>query len=219
MPRKKRHTGAIGEQVHKHLLHHGIETPCLMQQRESADSQIAQSFKDIMIQLGLQMSDDSLQDTPKRVAKMFTQEVFYGLNYDNFPKLGHFNNSYRYNEMLSVSCTVKSMCEHHFVPFMGVAHIAYIPNTKVLGLSKFNRITDFFCRRPQVQERLTAQIHRSLQYILETEDVAVWIKAQHLCVFIRGVQDENSETVTSAVGGRFFKIPSLRNEFLALTAR
>lgn len=208
---------ALGQEVHDVLKDRGIETP-IMEPMEDADGIIKQSMRMMMLALGLDVLDnDSLEGTPERVAKMYTQEIFWGLNYANFPKMTTIENKMRYDEMISCKCTVKSMCEHHFVPFIGIAHVAYIPNTKVLGLSKFNRVVDFFSRRPQVQERLTAQIQYALGYVLGTSDVAVVVKAQHYCVHLRGVQDTNSETITSAMGGKFFSIPTLRQEFLALT--
>jgi len=167
--------------------------------------------------LGLDLSDDSLSETPKRVAKMYTQEVFWGLNYANWPTMTAIQNKMGYDELLATKCTVRSMCEHHLVPFIGVCWIGYLPKTKVLGLSKFNRLVDFFSRRPQVQERLTAQITAALQLILETNDVACVIHAHHYCVHLRGVQDTISKTVTSQMGGKFLKTPALRQEFLDLT--
>lgn len=207
----------LGQKVHKLLLKHKIETPASQKMHEDVERGIANQFIGILNLLGLDYTNDSLSETPKRVAKMYAQEIFYGLNYENFPKVTTIQNKMRYDEMIAVTCSVKSMCEHHFVPFIGVAHVAYIPNTKVLGLSKFNRIVDFFSRRPQVQERLTAQIQKTLEFVLGTRDVAVVVKAQHYCVHLRGVQDEKSETVTSAMGGKFFSKPALRQEFLALT--
>lgn len=207
----------LGEQVHAMLVSKGIETPMRGAMAERADQDIIESYQVILHALGLDSLDDSLRRSPERVAKMYTQEIFWGLNYANFPKCSAIDNKMRYDEMISCRCTVKSMCEHHFVPFIGIAHVAYIPNTKVLGLSKFNRVVDFFSRRPQIQERLTAQIQKTLELILGTEDVAVVVKAQHYCVHLRGVEDTNSETVTSAMGGKFFKVATLRQEFLALT--
>lgn len=207
----------LGVEIHRLLVNKGLETPITRPIAENADTTIISSFAQIMDALGLDLDDDSLCDSPKRVAKMFTQEIFWGLNYQNFPRMTTIDNKMKYDEMISCRCTVKSMCEHHFVPFIGIAHIAYIPDTKVLGLSKFNHIVNFFSRRPQVQERLTAQIQESLEHILGTADVAVVVKAQHYCVHLRGVEDTNSETVTSAMGGKFFTVPTLRQEFLALT--
>lgn len=210
----------LGNQIRELLISLGIETPLFITPTKSRglrQQEIETSFGGIMVNLGLDLNDDSLSDTPKRVAKMYCEEIFQGLNYNNFPKITTIENRMQYDEMVSVKCQVKSMCEHHFVPFIGTAYIAYIPGTKILGLSKFNRITDFFSRRPQVQERLTAQIHATLCHILGTEDVAIVLKAIHYCVHLRGVQDTTSNTVTSKLSGKFRTIPEARTEFLALT--
>jgi GTP cyclohydrolase I len=204
--------------IRQNLIALGIETPIRYNEMTS-DSRtlIRSSVANIMNTLGLDMEDDSLKDTPSRVAKMYCDEVFKGLDYDNFPNCTTIDNKMQYNEMIATKASVYSICEHHFVPFVGSAWIAYIPNTKILGLSKFNRVTDFFSRRPQVQERLTAQIAATLQHVLETDDVAVVIKATHMCVGLRGIQDHDSQTITSQMGGKFFTESALRQEFLALT--
>jgi len=208
----------LGAQIRDLLTTQGIETPYAKDIGTPNIASIAGWFEQIMGELNLDVSnDDSLRDTPNRVAKMYCQEIFYGLDYDNFPKITTVENKFSYDEMLVTKCQVRSLCEHHFVPFMGSAHISYIPRTKVLGLSKFNRIVDFFSRRPQIQERLTAQIHSTLCHILETEDVAIVIKATHYCVHLRGVQDSTSGTVTSKLSGKFRTVPEARQEFLALT--
>lgn len=212
----------LGSQVHKHLVKLGIETPMLRQDLSGIETmnklnEIQENMRCVLTSLGMNMRDDSLAETPKRVAKMYCQEIFQGLDYHNFPKMTVIENKMKCNEMVAGQCSIKSMCEHHLVPFIGIAHIAYIPKTKILGLSKFNRLADFFARRPQVQERLTMQISAALQFVLGTMDVAVVVKATHFCVKLRGVQDENSETTTSQMGGRFMKKPELRAEFLALT--
>lgn len=161
-------------------------------------------FREIMLTLGLDLTDDSLNGTPKRVAKMYVQEIFSGLNPDNKPKIALFENKYKYKEMLvEKDITFYSNCEHHFVPIIGKAHVAYIANGSVIGLSKINRIVQFFAKRPQVQERLTVQIANDLKRALGTEDVAVVIDAVHLCVSSRGVEDINSKTVTSHFSGKF----------------
>lgn len=211
-------SSSIGAQIRDLLQAQGIETP-MFQHTQDGVSQaiIEESFEKIMIQLGLNTLDDSLAESPKRVAKMYCTEIFQGLNYDNFPKITTVENKFSYDEMLVTKCQVRSICEHHFVPFMGTAYIAYIPSTKVLGLSKFNRVVDFFSRRPQIQERLTAQIHSTLAYILDTQDIAVVIRAVHYCVHLRGVQDSTSNTVTSKLSGKFRTVPEARQEFLALT--
>lgn len=165
---------------------------------------IAGHFAEIMTTLGLDLTDDSLKGTPSRVAKMYVDEIFSGLLPENKPKVALFDNKYAYNEMLvEKNITLYSNCEHHFVPIIGRAHIGYISSGKVIGLSKLNRIAQYFAKRPQVQERLTMQIGHELQNILETQDVAVIITAEHLCVSSRGIQDVNSETVSAFFGGKF----------------
>lgn len=167
---------------------------------------IEQHFREIMYTLGLDLTDDSLKGTPARVAKMYVDEIFSGLDPANEPKIALFENKYKYNEMLvEKNITLFSNCEHHFVPIIGRAHIAYISNGKVIGLSKLNRIAQYYSKRPQVQERLTVQIGKHLQQILETESVAVIIDAEHLCVSSRGIQDVNSSTVSAFYGGEFEK--------------
>ncbi|MFT6203517.1 MAG: GTP cyclohydrolase I [Spirosomataceae bacterium] len=177
---------------------------------------IARHFKEIMNILGLDLQDDSLKGTPKRVAKMYVKELFSGLNPDNKPAITLFENSYKYNEIL-VEKDIKlySNCEHHFVPIIGFAHIGYVSSGKVIGLSKLHRIVDYFARRPQVQERLTNQIAIALKDALDTEDVAVVIHADHQCVSMRGVKDQTSSTITSYFGG-IFESAEKRNEFLNL---
>jgi GTP cyclohydrolase I len=183
----------------------------------SEDEKIAaieERFAEIMDILGLDLTDDSLRGTPKRVAKMYVKEIFNGLNPANKPKMALFENKYKYNEMLvEKNISFYSNCEHHFVPIMGKAHIAYISNGTVVGLSKLNRLVDYFAKRPQVQERLTMQIAKELQKDLGTDDVAVLIDAKHLCVASRGVEDDTSSTVTAFYGGKF-KDEKVREEFL-----
>jgi len=184
---------------------------------QSEDEKIAaieERFAEIMDILGLDLTDDSLRGTPKRVAKMYVKEIFNGLNPANKPKMALFENKYKYNEMLvEKNISFYSNCEHHFVPIMGKAHIAYISNGTVVGLSKLNRLVDYFAKRPQVQERLTIQIAKELQKDLGTDDVAVLIDAKHLCVASRGVEDDTSSTVTAFYGGKF-KDEKVREEFL-----
>ncbi|WP_128543469.1 GTP cyclohydrolase I FolE [Larkinella soli] len=176
---------------------------------------IEKHFREIMNILGLDLTDDSLKGTPKRVAKMYVKEIFSGLNPVNKPKVTLFDNKYQYNEMLvEKGITVQSHCEHHFVPILGKAHVAYISSGKVIGLSKLNRIVQHFAKRPQVQERLTVQIAKELKKVLKTEDVAVVIDARHLCVSMRGVQDVNSSTVTVHYSGKFKDDELTRQEFL-----
>ena len=168
----------------------------------------------IMETLGLDLTDDSLMGTPKRVAKMFVNEIFSGLDPDKKPSASTFDNKYKYGEMLvEKNITVYSTCEHHLLPIVGKAHIAYISNGTVVGLSKMNRIVDYFAKRPQVQERLTIQVVKELQKVLNTQDVACVIDAKHLCVNSRGIRDVASSTVTSEFGG-IFKIKETKREFL-----
>lgn len=175
---------------------------------------IKKDVENIMQTLGLDLTDDSLKGTPNRVAKMFVQEIFGGLHPDRKPKASTFSNKYKYNEMLvEKNITVYSTCEHHLLPIVGKAHIAYISNGTVVGLSKMNRIVDYYAKRPQVQERLTIQVVRELQKVLNTEDVACVIDAKHLCVNSRGIRDVDSSTVTSEFGG-VFKDPATKREFL-----
>lgn len=171
-------------------------------------------FEKIMEALGLDLSDDSLKGTPKRVAKMYIKELFKGLDPANKPSMSTFENKYQYNRMLvEKNITVYSNCEHHFLPIVGRAHVAYIPNGRVIGLSKINRIVDYFARRPQVQERLALQVLNELKIALSTEDVAVYIDAEHLCVNSRGVQDQTSLTITVEYSGKF-KEEETKKEFL-----
>lgn len=161
-------------------------------------------FKEIMETLGLDLSDDSLQGTPSRVAKMYVKEIFSGLNPDNFPKISLFKNTYGYHGMLiEKDIEIYSCCEHHFLPIVGKAHVAYFPGKKVIGLSKINRIVKHYAKRPQVQERLTVDIVNALKGVLQTEDVAVYIEAKHFCVAARGAEDTKSCTVSSHLSGRF----------------
>ena len=175
---------------------------------------IEKHFKEIMLILGLDLKDDSLKGTPNRVAKMYVKEIFSGLNPANRPEARLFENKYKYNEMLvEKDITFYSTCEHHFVPIIGKAHVAYISSGKVIGLSKINRIVQHYAKRPQVQERLTMQIANDLKETLQTDDVAIIIDALHLCVASRGVNDTNSRTVTSHYSGKFQK-KGMKSEFL-----
>ena len=195
-----------------------IDTPMVASAFDMSDdekiAQIEYHFRHIMETLGLDLTDDSLNGTPKRVAKMYVKEIFSGLDPKNMPKIALFENKYQYNEMLvEKNITFYSNCEHHFVPIFGKAHVAYIANGQVIGLSKLNRIVQHFAKRPQVQERLTMQIAKELQKILGTDDVAVMIDAKHLCVSSRGVKDESSTTITSYYGGKF-QVEATKAEFL-----
>lgn len=175
---------------------------------------IRENIREVMLTLGLDLDDDSLKGTPDRVAKMFVKEIFGGLHPERRPKSSTFDNKYKYGEMLvEKNITVYSTCEHHLLPIVGKAHVAYISNGKVVGLSKMNRIVDYYAKRPQVQERLNIQIVRELQQVLGTEDVACVIDAKHLCVNSRGIRDVESSTVTAEYGGKF-KDEAVRREFL-----
>lgn len=175
---------------------------------------IEKNFREIMHVLGLDLNDESLKDTPRRVAKMYVKEVFSGLNPENKPKATAFTNNFKFKEMLvEKDITIYSYCEHHFVPIFGKAHIAYFPNGHVIGLSKLNRIAQYFAKRPQVQERLTIQIANELKETLGTEDVAIIIDANHMCVSSRGVNDVNSSTITSSFNGKFMN-EAVRSELL-----
>ena len=213
---------SLGKEVHAYFVKQGLETPMTDQVKQSAEKKIAaitDSFSDIMIELGLDTTDDSLMDTPKRVAKMYVNEIFYGLNYDYFPKCTAIENKMKTNGsfLLEKNINVQSNCEHHFVVIDGLATVAYIADKKLLGLSKLNRIVQFFAKRPQVQERLTEQIRATIQYVAQTDDVAVYVDAKHWCVKSRGIQDQTSSTVTLSVGGVFAeKTSEIRKEFLNL---
>ena len=195
-----------------------IDTPLVKTAFDKSDEEkmdiIQGHFKAIMETMGLDLADDSLKGTPKRVAKMFIKEIFSGLNPANKPSIALFENKYKYNEMLvEKNISFYSNCEHHFVPIIGKAHLAYISNGKVIGLSKLNRLVQYFAKRPQVQERLTVQIAKELQAALGTEDVAIVIDAKHLCVASRGVEDNTSSTITAFYGGKF-KEEKRKEEFL-----
>ncbi len=212
----------LGQQVHEHLVKCGVETPMtnmVQSDRKEKISYIEDRFKDIMSALGLDLSDDSLMDTPKRVAKMYVNEIFWGLDYEAFPKCTTVDNKMKYDEMVvERNVNVQSNCEHHFVIIDGVGTIAYIPNQKVLGLSKINRVVEYFSKRPQIQERLTEQVYHALQFILDTDNIAVVIHAQHFCVKSRGVEDTGSSTVTSKLGGVFKTDPNVRTEFMRMVS-
>ncbi len=203
--------------VRKALLERGLETPMIQNglTRDEKYRRIVQSFTEITRTLGLDLNDDSLAETPHRIAKMYVDEIFSGLDYAQFPKISVIANKMQVEEMVQVdSIDVVSTCEHHFVTIDGLARVAYIPKDKVIGLSKINRIVRFFAQRPQVQERLTQQILVALQALLDTDDVAVTIDAVHYCVKSRGVMDSNSRTRTTSLGGAFKSNASTRAEFL-----
>lgn len=199
------------------LIARGLETPMIENQlsAEEKRQRIQAHFAEIMKVLGLDLRDDSLMDTPRRIAKMYVHEIFGGLDYANFPKLTVVENKMQVEEMVRVDgIDLSSTCEHHFITIDGTASVAYIPQRKVIGLSKINRIVAFFAQRPQIQERLTEQVLLALQTLLDTRDVAVSISAVHYCVKARGVMDSNSATTTTALGGVFKTSPDTRREFL-----
>ena len=203
--------------VREALLERGLESPMIQNglTRDEKYRRIVQSFTEITRTLGLDLNDDSLAETPHRIAKMYVDEIFSGLDYAQFPKISVIANKMQVEEMVQVdNIDVVSTCEHHFVTIDGLARVAYIPKDKVIGLSKINRIVRFFAQRPQVQERLTQQILVALQALLDTDDVAVTIDAVHYCVKSRGVMDSNSRTRTTSLGGAFKSNASPRAEFL-----
>jgi GTP cyclohydrolase I len=207
----------LGQEIHNHLILQGVETPAVETATSYQDKVniIESKFHDIMETLGLDLTDDSLADTPSRVAKMYVGEIFWGLEYNAFPKCTTVENKMNYDEMVvERNINVQSNCEHHFIVIDGFATVAYIPNSKVLGLSKINRIVEYFSKRPQIQERLTEQVYHALQYILKTNNIAVVIDAQHYCVKSRGIADVGSSTVTSKLGGCFKTDPAVRAEFM-----
>jgi GTP cyclohydrolase I len=209
---------AEAEAVRQALQERGLETPLVRNglSRDEKYQRIVASFTDITETLGLDLADDSLQETPHRIAKMYVDEIFSGLDYTQFPKISVIDNKMQVEEMVLIDdIDLVSTCEHHFVTIDGSAKVAYIPGDKIIGLSKINRIVRFFAQRPQVQERLTQQILVALQTLLETEDVAVTINAVHYCVKSRGVMDSNSTTRTTALGGAFKSDGHTRAEFIS----
>jgi GTP cyclohydrolase I len=211
----------LGKLVHAHLTNVGVETPVVLDKLHATDkskiAKIEKNVRAIMETLGMDLADDSLIETPARVAKMYVQEIFRGLNYENFPKCTAVDNKMKYDEMvLERNITAISSCEHHLVTIDQKVDIAYIPKDKVLGLSKLNRLAKFFAQRPQIQERYAEQLFHALEYILDTQDIAVVVKGKHYCVAQRGVEDTSSYTITSKLGGKFKSDPSLRKEFMDL---
>ncbi|MBJ7536700.1 GTP cyclohydrolase I FolE [Marinomonas transparens] len=204
--------------VREALVNSGLETPMIDNGLTTEEKyfRIKSAFTDIVETLGLDLNDDSLCETPHRIAKMYVKEIFSGLDYSQFPKITVIENKMKVDEMVKVKdISFTSTCEHHFVTIDGMAKVAYLPNDKIIGLSKINRIVRFFAQRPQVQERLTQQILVTLQALLETEDVAVSINAVHYCVKARGVMDASSSTQTTALGGMFKRSDKTRGEFLS----
>ncbi|MDP4529580.1 GTP cyclohydrolase I FolE [Alkalimonas delamerensis] len=203
--------------VQQALMQLGLETPMIENglSPEEKYQQIIRLMTEVMTTLGLDLTDDSLQETPHRIAKMFVHELFAGLNYSNFPKIALIDNKMGSSEMVKVrGIAVNSTCEHHFVTIDGVAKVAYIPAKRIIGLSKLNRVVRFFAQRPQVQERLTQQVLVALQSLLDTDNVAVHICATHYCVKARGVMDAQSVTETTVLGGLFKTNPAIRAEFI-----
>jgi GTP cyclohydrolase I len=223
---KDKTDSVLGWEVHDHLRSLGIETPMNPNVTDMMDKQklslLEDHFEKIMELLGLDMQNDSMQDSPRRLAKMYVNELFWGMDHHNFPKCTAITNSLKdintnQSFVLERGIRINSTCEHHFVPIQGKATVAYLPREKMLGLSKLNRIVEYFARRPQVQERMTEQIKAAIMYVAETSDVAVYIDAEHFCVKTRGIQDVDCSTVTLAVGGIFTGDTSdIRREFLNL---
>lgn len=212
------HISPEAQSVRNALLKKGIETPTvsLVKSKDERRAEIQQHMRKVLELLGLDLGDDSLEETPHRLAKMYVDEIFSGLDYSTFPKITKIKNQMKVSEMVLVDdVTLTSTCEHHFVTIDGKVSVAYYPKNWVIGLSKINRVVQFFAQRPQVQERFTEQILTAFQTILETDDVAVYVKATHFCVKCRGVRDTNSQTITSAYGGVFLQDRETRKEFLA----
>lgn len=210
---------ALGAEVFKHMTSLKLETPtvkaALDVDNHTKIAKIESLIKEALEVLGLDLTDDSLEETPKRIAKMWVLETNWGLHPANFPKSTTVENKFSRGQMVKVGdVSVLSTCEHHLLPFLGVAHIAYIPNEVVLGTSKLNRIVEYYSRRPQVQERLTEQIIEALKYVLKTENVGIVIHAEHMCVKTRGVQDSSYMT-TSSLSGTFLNDPTCRSEFMS----
>jgi GTP cyclohydrolase I len=209
----------LGRAIRQHLVSMGVETPIVdsalaVENKKKIDI-LEQAFTQIWQTVGMDLSDDSLAETPNRMAKMYINEIYFGLKEENFPKCTTVQNKMSYDEMVvERNINVQSNCEHHGVVIDGLATVAYIPNKKVLGLSKINRIVEYFSKRPQIQERLTEQIYHALQYILDTDNIGVVINAQHYCVKSRGIQDTGSSTTTSKLGGVFRTDSSVRLEFM-----
>jgi len=208
----------LGRKVNAYLKEKGVQTPFSSYYEFDTEKKIVEVaglFEEIIKILGLDLEDDSIQETPMRVGKMFVNELYWGLDFDNFPKITTVENKMKYNEMvIERNIKIFSNCEHHFITIDGICNIGYIPRNKVLGLSKLNRIVEYFARRPQIQERLGEQIYYALEYILETPDIAVTITANHYCVKSRGVGDVNSSTSTSKMGGIFLSNSNAKQEFL-----
>ena len=216
---KTKTNSELGIKIQEHLVNKGVQTPVKPNSLSRSDKidAIEKHFTEIMKVLGLDLTDDSLVETPKRVAKLMVNEVFWGLEPEAFPKCTAVINKMSYDSMVvERNVNVQSNCEHHFVVIDGFATVGYIPKETVIGLSKINRVVEYFAKRPQIQERLTEQIYHALSFILGTDDVAVIIDAEHFCVKSRGVEDVGSSTVTSKLGGAFKNDPATRAEFMAI---
>jgi len=212
----------LGQEVEKYLIEKGVQTPTIKTSLSRTDriDKIEHNMKEILETLGMDLSDDSLIETPKRVAKMYVNEIFWGLDFDAFPKCTTVENKFKCDEMVQCNdITLYSDCEHHLRPLVGKISIAYIPKDKIMGLSKFPRVCEFFSRRPQIQERLTLQIFYALEYILDTNNIAITIKADHMCVAQRGVEDSTANTITSKLGGVFKTDIAARAEFFSHVKR
>ena len=208
------HFEILGDYHHSNSLETPMRADAWELSSETKIQRIEEHFREIMHTLGLDLKDDSLQGTPRRVAKMLVSEIFSGLNPEKKPDIRMFQNTYHYqNILLEKNISFRSFCEHHFLPIVGEAHVAYIPKNGVIGLSKINRIVDYYARRPQVQERLTRQIAEELELALGTPDVAVLLDAKHFCVMMRGIEDQTSSTITAEYRG-CFQEPERREEFL-----
>lgn len=210
----------LGHQVKEYLITRELETQLLPAQAQAAHKSLKEGVRGFLIGMGLDIEGDlSIVNTPSRVADMFVGELCYGLDYNNFPKCTTSPTMGTDEMVLVDSIQTVSLCEHHFQTITGVTHIAYIPGKELLGLSKFARVTNFFARRPQVQERMTEQIHAALEFILGTDDIAVMQVATHNCMRARGAMDPTSKTTTSKLGGRFMTNPALRAEFMQAIPR
>ena len=210
----------LGKKVNEYLVKLGVETPFISEKVARANltkvDELTELFTKVWDTVGLDLLDDSICDTPRRMAKMYINEIYYGLDYNLFPKCTAVENKMGYDEILvEKNINVQSNCEHHGVVISGLATVGYFPGKKVIGLSKINRLVEFFSKRPAIQERLTEQIYHALSLILETKDVAVVIEAEHYCVKSRGIRDVGSSTLTSRLGGRFL-LPEVRSEFFSL---
>lgn len=209
----------MGKRIHQMLVARNLENPIMWDRvkEDNAQKEMEAGFAQVCKHLGLDPTHPSTEGTPHRLAKMYKKEICFGLDYDQFPHAMVTENDSKFQSiMCERNITVKSLCEHHFMPVLGIAHVAYIPDQKLIGLSKFNRVVNFFARRPQLQERLGQQILAVLQELAGTDDVAVIIKAEHFCVKFRGIEDESSDTVTSLMGGRFFTDALARQELMSM---